>query len=186
MHRKLTFVTIFIPMMLMMSCSLNIVPDSVVSDRQGSLLYSGHNENVQDVIVQLNVTEGAMHQWIEKQDVSYPSRSPDGTQVAYFVYEDAEVFSLWIADNLGQNALKTGGPYPFYAGGMVAEWSFDARYLAFRVSPDPHQASIYVVDVGTGDEIEIVTGWDFAWSRQNNHLAVYLSLIHISEPTRPY
>ncbi len=173
MHRKLTFVSIFTLMMLMMSCSTDVVPDSVASGRQESLLYSGHNENVQDVIVQLNVTEGVMHQWIEKQDVSYPSRSPDGTQVAYFAYEDAEVFSLWIADNLGQNARKTGGPYPFHAGVTPAEWSYDSQYLAFRVSPNEHEAFVYVIDVVTGHEIVVVEGWDFSWSRLTNHIAIY-------------
>lgn len=180
MRRNLALITIFAFLILIVSCKRDVIPDSVVSSQQNILLYSRYNENGQVVIVQQDVTDRVMRQWIARQDVDYPSRSPDGTQVAYFVYEGTEVFSLWVADNLGQNARKIGGPYPFYAGNMGAEWSFDARYLAFRVSPDPNQAFVYIVDATTDGEVEIIPGWDFAWSHQNNQLAVYTgSLIQI-------
>ena len=173
MDKKCMHFTLLTLIVLITACSQSVEPDLVTLGRQNSLLYDRYNEDARNVIVKMNINETVEHQWLEQQDATYPSRSPDGAQVAYFVYEGTEVFSLWVADNLGKNARKIGGPYPFYAGNMAAEWSFDARYLAFRVSPDPHQALIYVVDADIGEEMEIVTGWDSAWSRQNNQLVVY-------------
>lgn len=56
---------------------------------------------------------------------------------------------------------------------MAVEWSFDSRYLAFRASPEKHEALLYVVDTTTGQEIKVVEGWDFAWSSSATKLAIY-------------
>lgn len=155
------------------SCQGGRAPFTQANSPGSTLLYSGYNDDLQDVIKELDLVTQISRLWVEDQGICCPARSPDRNQVVYFEQKRLEEYSLWVAGANGQEAMQIGGTYSFRAGLMSAEWSFDSQYIAFRASPDRNSAMIYVLDAATGQEITSLGGWDFAWSPTLNQLVVY-------------
>lgn len=170
------FTLITLLTVVVISCQSEIGSQTeTVVHRSDSLLYSEINDDLRWVIVQADPWSQESRLWIvSQQDVCCPSRSPDGSQIAYFVREESEVWSLWIADSDGQNAMQISEPYLYHStGGIGAEWSFDGQYIAFRARYDADSVIVYVLDAVTGQVTTAVPGLDFDWSRTTNQLVVY-------------
>ena len=82
-----------------------------------------------------------------------PKYSSDGRRLAY-VRQDAEGWSVWVADSSGANARQVAGAYVF---AEFPAWTPDQSELYFSAimpapagAPQP-QAHIYSVDVATND-----------------------------------
>ena len=145
----------------------------IAAHQTDSLLYSGTNDNLRQVIVELYPWSQASRLWIEtQQNICCPSRSPDRSRVAYFAREESEMCSLWVADSDAQNAVQVGGRYPCYSSNVNVEWSFDEQYVAFCTGPDIDTMKVYVLDAVTGHEVIAVSGRDLAWSKMSNQLVM--------------
>jgi Tol biopolymer transport system component len=143
------------------------------------------------VIYQLDVTTQESSVWLEGEGHLFrPLRSPNRTQVAYFVWHEIdEYYSLWIADADGTNARQLSETH-LCADGLMAEWSFDSRYIAFRSTPGNNTAYIHILDTVTGQEPLFIGGVDFDWSPTASQLAVVggggIRIVDIPEGTEQW
>lgn len=92
----------------------------------------------------------------------HPVWSPDGKRIAFLSERDGKynMFALYVMNNNGTNLQKL--TEPIYSENVTFSWSPDGQQLA--ISSDAVVGNIYLVNVNTGNSIELLNLPDGEWA----------------------